>query len=147
MKRAYTVLIAGAILIGVGMGLILPSVYSASSLLKSVSVNDLTSVIVTRLANNTQEQPVPKDSSLDSLVKTELKNLVIKGFKSVTDNKDNQSSSQEQEVYLKKVTLHLGLYSLIILIGIILIVNGIISLVAGTIIFLHDRKIHHQTKT
>ena len=148
MKRAYTVLIAGAILIGVGMGLILPSVYSASSLLKSVSVNDLTSVIVTRLANNTQEQSVPKDSSLDSVVKTELKNLVIKGFKSVTDNKDNQSSSQEQEVYLKKVAFHLGLYSLIILIGIILIVNGIISLVAGTIIFLHDRrKIHHQTKT
>ena len=148
MKRAYTVLIAGAILIGVGIGLILPSVYSASSLLKSVSVNDLTSVIVTRLANKTQEQPVPKDSSLDSLVKTELKNLVIKGFKSVTDNKDNQSSSQEQEVYLKKVAFHLGLYSLIILIGIILIVNGIISLVAGTIIFLHDRrKIHHQTKT
>ena len=147
MKRAYTVLIAGVILIGVGIGLILPSVYSASSLLKSVSVNDLTSVIVTRLANNTQEQPVPKDSSLDSVVKTELKNLVIKGFKSVTDNKDNQSSSQEQEVYLKKVTFHLGLYSLIILIGIILIVNGIISLVAGTIIFLHDRKIHHQTKT
>lgn len=146
MKRAYTVLIAGAILIVVGIGLILPSVYSASSLLKSVSVNDLTSVIVTRLANNTQEQPVPKDSSLDNLVKTELKNLVIKGFKYVTD-KENQSSSQEQELYLKKVAFHLGLYSLIILIGIVLIVNGIISLVAGTIIFLHDRrKIHHQTK-
>jgi hypothetical protein len=90
---------------------------------------------------------VPKDSSLDSVVKTELKNLVIEGFKYVTD-KENQSSSQEQELYLKKVAFHLGLYSLIILIGIILIVNGIISLVAGTIIFLHDRrKIHYQTKT
>ena len=121
--------------------------YSASSLLKSVSVNDLTNVIVTRLANNTQEQPVTKDSSLDSLAKTELKNLVIKGFKYVT-GKENQYSSQEQTLYLKKVAFHLGLYSLIILISIILIVNGIISLVAGIIIFLHDRrKIHHQTKT
>ena len=121
--------------------------YSASSLLKSVSVNDLTNVIVTRLANNTHEQPVTKDSSLDSSAKTELKNLVIKGFKYVTD-KENHSSSQEQTLYLKKVAFHLGLYSLIILIGIILIVNGIISLVAGIIIFLHDRrKTYHQTKT
>ena len=146
MRRAYSVLIAGVILIVVGIGLILPSVYNASSLLKSVSVNDLTNVLVTRFANSTQEQPLPKDSSLYDLVKTGLKNLVIKGFKYVLSN-ENQSSSQEQELSLKKLAFGLGLYSLIILIGIILIVNGIISLVAGTIIFVYDRrKMHHLTK-
>ncbi len=144
MKRAYSVFIAGVILIVVGIGLILPSVYNASSLLKSVSVNDLTKVLVTRLANSTQEQAVPKDSSLYNLVKTGLKNLAIKGFKYVI-SKESQSSSQE--VSLRKLAFNLGLYSLIILIGIILIVNGIISLIAGTIIFVHDRrKIHHRTR-
>ena len=58
-----------------------------------------------------------------------------------------QEPSQEQELYLKKVAFHVGLYSLIILIGIILIVNGIISFIAGTVIFVYDRrKSRHPNK-
>ncbi|HEY7227035.1 MAG TPA: hypothetical protein VH481_02805 [Nitrososphaeraceae archaeon] len=142
MKRAYSVFIAAVILIVVGIGLIVPSAYTASSLLKSVSVNDLAKVLVTRLANNTQIESVPKDASLYDTLKIELKNLIIKEFKN-TVSKENESSVQE--LSLKKLAFHLGLYSLIILIGIILIVNGIISFVSGTVIFVHDRrKIHHR---
>ena len=146
MKRAYTVFIAAVILVVAGIGLIVPSAYTASSLLKSVSVNDLAKVLGTRLANNTQVEPVPKDASLYDTLKIELKNLIIKQFKN-TVSKENESSAQE--LSLKKLAFHLGLYSLIILIGIILIVNGIISFVAGTVIFVHDRRKsrHSTTKT
>ncbi len=144
MKRAYSVLIAGVILIVVGIGLILPSVYYTVSLLKSVSVNDLAKVLVTQFANNTQIETVPQDSSLYNTLKIELKNLIIKEFK-YTVSKENDSSAEE--LALKKLAIDLGLYSFIILIGIILIVNGVISLVAGTVIFVYDRrKIHHRAK-
>jgi hypothetical protein len=71
-----------------------PSAYTASSLLKSVSVNDLEKVLVTRLANNTQVEPIPKDASLYDTLKIELKNLIIKQFEN-TVSKENESSAQE----------------------------------------------------
>lgn len=135
MQLGYIVLIAGALLIIGGLILILPSAQSVSSLLNSISTNDMAKLILIDLINKTQEQSVSKDSSLLDLIKIESKNLIIKGSKYVISN-DNQTSSEE---LLRNFAYNLGLNFFIILVGIILIVNGLISLICGTIIFVHDR--------
>lgn len=136
MQRGYLILIAGAFLIIGGLILILPSAHSISSLLNSISANDMAKLIIIDMINKTQEQSVSKDSSLFDLLKIESKNLIIKGSKYLVSN-DNQTSSEE---LLRKLAYNLGLNFLIILVGIILIVNGLILLIGGTIIFVHDRR-------
>ena len=125
-----------------GLILILPSAYNTSSLLNSISANDMAKLILTDMINKTQEQSVTKDSSLFDLLKIKSKNLIIKGSKYLINN-DNQTSSEE---LLRKLTYNLGLNFFIILVGIILIVNGLISLIGGTIIFVLDRRKTHQPK-
>jgi hypothetical protein len=142
MQRGYQILIAGAFLIIGGLILILPSAYNTSSLLNSISANDMTKLIVIDMINKTEEQSVSKDSSLFDLLKIKSKNLIIKGSKYLINN-DNQTSSEE---LLRKLTYNLGLNFFIILVGIILIVNGLISLIGGTIIFVLDRRKTHQPK-
>ena len=107
-----------------------------SSLLNSISANDMAKLILIDMINKTQEQSVSKDSSLFDLLKIESKNLIIKGSKYLVSN-DNQTSSEE---LLRKLAYNLGLNFLIILVGIILIVNGLILLIGATIIFVHDRR-------
>lgn len=136
MQRGYLILIAGAFLIIGGLILILPSAQSISSLLNSISANDMAKLIIIDMINKTQEQSVSKDSSLFDLLKIESKNLIIKGSKYLISNA-NQTSSEE---LLTKLAYNLGLNFLIILVGIILIVNGLILLIGGTIIFVHDRR-------
>ena len=119
-----------------GLILILPSAYNTSSLLNSISANDMAKLILTDMINKTQEQSVTKDSSLFDLLKIKSKNLIIKGSKYLISN-DNQTSSEE---LLRKFAYNLGLNFLIILVGIILMVNGLISLIGGTIIFVFDRR-------
>ena len=136
MQRGSIVLIAGVILIIGGLILIIPSAHSISSLLKSISANDMAKLILIDMINKTQEQSVSKNSSLFDLIKIESKNLIIKGSKYVIRN-DNQTSSEE---LLRNLAYNLGLNFLIILVGIILIVNGLISLIVGTIIFVYDRR-------
>lgn len=135
MQRGSIVLIAGAFLIIGGLILILPSAHSISSLLNSISTNDMAKLILIDMINKTQEQSVSEDSSLFDLLKIESKNLIIKGSKYLISN-DNQTSSEE---LLRKLAYNLGLNFFIILVGIILIVNGLILLMGGTIIFVHDR--------
>jgi hypothetical protein len=135
MQRGSIVLIAGAFLIIGGLILILPSAHSISSLLNSISTNDMAKLILINMINKTQEQSVSEDSSLFDLLKIESKNLIIKGSKYLISN-DNQTSSEE---LLRKLAYNLGLNFFIILVGIILIVNGLILLMGGTIIFVHDR--------
>jgi len=138
MQRGYLILIAGAFLIIGGLILILPSAYNVSSLLNSISANDMAKLILIDMINKTQEQSVSNDSSLFDMLKIESKNLIIKGSKYLISN-DNQTSSEE---LLKKLAYNLGLNFFIILVGIILIVNGLILLLVGTIIFVYDwRKI------
>ena len=136
MQRSYIILIAGAFLMIGGLILILPSAYNTSSLLNSISANDMAKLILTDMINKTQEQSVTKDSSLFDLLKIKSKNLIIKGSKYLISN-DNQTSSEE---LLRKFAYNLGLNFLIILVGIILMVNGLISLIGGTIIFVFDRR-------
>lgn len=119
-----------------GLILILPSAYNTSSLLNSISANDMAKLILTDMINKTQEQSVSEDSSLFDLLKIKSKNLIIKGSKYLISN-DNQTSSEE---LLRKFAYNLGLNFLIILVGIILMVNGLISLIGGTIIFVLDRR-------
>jgi len=119
-----------------GLILILPSAYNTSSLLNSISANDMAKLILTDMINKTQEQSVTKDSSLFDLLKIKSKNLIIKGSKYLISN-DNQTSSEE---LLRKFAYNLGLNFFIILVGIILMVNGLISLIGGTIIFVLDRR-------
>jgi hypothetical protein len=142
MQRGYQILIAGAFLIIGGLILILPSAYNTSSLLNSISANDMAKLIVIDMINKTEEQSVSKDSSLFDLLKIKSKNLIIKGSKYLINN-DNQTSSEE---LLRKLTYNLGLNFFIILVGIILIVNGLISFIGGTIIFVLDRRKTHQPK-
>jgi len=142
MQRGYQILIAGAFLIIGGLILILPSAYNTSSLLNSISANDMAKLIVIDMINKTEEQSVSKDPSLFDLLKIKSKNLIIKGSKYLINN-DNQTSSEE---LLRKLTYNLGLNFFIILVGIILIVNGLISLIGGTIIFVLDRRKTHQPK-
>lgn len=142
MKRSYIILIAGAFLIIGGLILILPSVYNTSSLLNSISANDMAKLILIDMINKTQEQSVSEDSSLFDLLKIKSKNLIIKGSKYLISN-DNQTSSEE---LLRKLAYNLGLNFFIILVGIILMVNGLISLIGGTIIFVLDRRKTHQPK-
>ena len=94
------------------------------------------------MINKTQEQSVSEDSSLFDLLKIESKNLIIKGSKYLISNA-NQTSSEE---ILRKIAYNLGLNFFIILVGIILMVNGLISLIGGTIIFVLDRRKTHQIK-
>jgi hypothetical protein len=136
MQRSYIILIAGAFLMIGGLILILPSAYNTSSLLNSISANDMAKLILTDMINKTQEQSVTKDSSLFDLLKIKSKNLIIKGSKYLISN-DNQTSSEE---LLRKFAYNLGLNFLIILVGIILMVNGLISIIGGTIIFVLDRR-------
>jgi hypothetical protein len=136
MQRGYLILIVGAFLIIGGLILILPPAYSISSLLNSISANDMAKLILIDMINKTQEQSVSKDSSLFDLLKIESKNLIIKGSKYLISN-DNQTSSEE---LLRKLAYNLGLNFFIILVGIILIVNGLILLMGGTIIIVHDRR-------
>lgn len=136
MQRGYLILIVGAFLILGGLILILPSAYSISSLLNSISANDMAKLILIDMINKTQEQSVSQDSSLFDLLKIESKNLIIKGSKYLISN-DNQTSSEE---LLRKLAYNLGLNFFIILVGIILIVNGLILLIGGTIVFVHDRR-------
>jgi hypothetical protein len=136
MQRSYIILIAGAFLMIGGLILILPSAYNTSSLLNSISANDMAKLILTDMINKTQEQSVTKDSSLFDLLKIKSKNLIIKGSKYLISN-DNQTSSEE---LLRKFAYNLGLNFFIILVGIILMVNGLISLIGGTIIFVFDRR-------
>jgi hypothetical protein len=136
MQRGYLILIAGAFLIIGGVILIVPSAYNTSSLLNSISANDMAKLILIDMINKTQEQSVSKDSSLFDLLKIESKNLIIKGSKYLVSN-DNQTSSEE---LLRKLAYNLGLNFFIILVGIILIVNGLILLISGTIIFVYDRR-------
>jgi len=136
MQRGYLILIAGAFLIIGGLILILPSAYNVSSLLNSISANDMAKLILIDMINKTQEQSVSNDSSLFDMLKIESKNLIIKGSKYLVSN-DNQTSSEE---LLRKLAYNLGLNFFIILVGIILIVNGLILLISGTIIFVYDRR-------
>ena len=136
MKRGYVILIAGAFLIIGGVILIVHSAYNTSSLLYSISANDMAKLILIDMINKTQEQSVSKDSSLFDLLKIESKNLIIKGSKYLVSN-DNQTSSEE---LLRKLAYNVGLNFFIILVGIILIVNGLILLISGTIIFVYDRR-------
>ncbi|RPI83793.1 MAG: hypothetical protein EHM34_04700 [Nitrosopumilales archaeon] len=136
MQRGYVILIAGAFLIIGGVILIVPSAYNTSSLLNSISANDMAKLILIDMINKTQEQSVSKDSSLFDLLKIESKNLIIKGSKYLVSN-DNQTSSEE---LLRKLAYNVGLNFFIILVGIILIVNGLILLISGTIIFVYDRR-------
>ena len=69
MQRGYQILIAGAFLIIGGLILILPSAYNTSSLLNSISANDMAKLIVIDMINKTEEQSVSKDSSLIDLLK------------------------------------------------------------------------------
>ena len=75
MQRGYQILIAGAFLIIGGLILILPSAYNTSSLLNSISANDMAKLIVIDMINKTEEQSVSKDSSLFDLLKIKSKNL------------------------------------------------------------------------
>jgi hypothetical protein len=136
MQRSYIILIAGAFLMIGGLILILPSAYNTSSLLNSISANDMAKLILTDMINKTQEQSVSEDSSLFDLLKIKSKNLIIKGSKYLISN-DNQTSSEE---LLRKFAYNLGLNFFIILVGIILMVNGLISIIGGTIIFVLDRR-------
>jgi len=122
--------------------LILPSAQNTSSLLNSISANDMAKLILIDMINKTQEQSVSEDSSLFDLLKIESKNLIIKGSKYLISNA-NQTSSEE---ILRKIAYNLGLNFFIILVGIILMVNGLISLIGGTIIFVLDRRKTHQIK-
>lgn len=122
--------------------LILPSAQNTSSLLNSISANDMAKLILIDMINKTQEQSVSEDSSLFDLLKIESKNLIIKGSKYLISNA-NQTSSEE---ILRKLAYNLGLNFFIILVGIILMVNGLISLIGGTIIFVLDRRKTHQIK-
>ena len=115
----------------------MPSAYNTSSLLNSISANDMAKLILIDMINKTQEQSVSKDSSLFDLLKIESKNLIIKGSKYLISNDTNQTSSEE---LLRKLAYNLGLNFFIILVGIILIVNGLILLIGGTIIFVYDRR-------
>ena len=145
MQRSYIILIAGAFLISGGLILILPSAYNTSSLLNSISANDMAKLILIDMINKTQEQSVSEDSSLFDLLKIESKNLIIKGSKYFISNVNaNQTSSEE---LLRKFALNLGLNFFIILVGIILIVNGLILLVGGTVIFVYDRRKARRAKT
>jgi len=138
MQRGYLILIAGAFLIIGGLILIIPSAYNTSSLLDSISANDMAKLILIDMINKTQEQSVSKDSSLFDLLKIESKNLIIKGSKYLISNVNtNQTSSEE---LLRKLAINLGLNFFIILVGIIFIVNGLILLVGGTVIFVYDRR-------
>lgn len=122
--------------------LILPSAQNTSTLLNSISANDMAKLILIDMINKTQEQSVSEDSSLFDLLKIESKNLIIKGSKYLISNA-NQTSSEE---ILRKLAYNLGLNFFIILVGIILMVNGLISLIGGTIIFVLDRRKTHQIK-
>lgn len=122
--------------------LILPSAQNTSSLLNSISANDMAKLILIDMINKTQEQSVSEDSSLFDLLKIESKNLIIKGSKYLISNA-NQTSSEE---ILRKLAYNLGLNFFIILVGIILMVNGLISLIGGTILFVLDRRKTHQIK-
>jgi len=138
MRRSYIILIAGAFLIISGLILILPSAYNTSSLLNSISANDMAKLILIDMINKTQEQSVSEDSSLFDLLKIESKNLIIKGSKYLISNVNaNQTSSEE---ILRKLAFNLGTNFFIILVGIILMVNGLILLVGGTVIFVYDRR-------
>ena len=138
MRRSYIILIAGAFLIISGLILILPSAYNTSSLLNSISANDMAKLILIDTINKTQEQSVSEDSSLFDLLKIESKNLIIKGSKYLISNVNaNQTSSEE---ILRKLAFNLGINFFIILVGIILMVNGLILLVGGTVIFVYDRR-------
>lgn len=142
MQRSYIILIAGAFLMITSLILILPSAQNTSSLLNSISANDMAKLILIDMINKTQEQSVSEDSSLFDLLKIESKNLIIKGSKYLISNA-NQTSSEE---ILRKLAYNLGLNFFIILVGIILMVNGLISLIGGTIIFVLDRRKTHQIK-
>src|SRR5687768_7576068 len=142
MQRSYIILIAGAFLMITSLILILPSAQNTSSLLNSISANDMAKLILIDMINKTQEQSVSEDSSLFDLLKIESKNLIIKGSKYLISNA-NQTSSEE---ILRKIAYNLGLNFFIILVGIILMVNGLISLIGGTIIFVLDRRKTHQIK-
>lgn len=142
MQRSYIILIAGAFLMITSLILILPSAQNTSSLLNSISANDMAKLILIDMINKTQEQSVSEDSSLFDLLKIESKNLIIKGSKYLISNA-NQTSSEE---ILRKLAYNLGLNFFIILVGIILMVNGLISLIGGTILFVLDRRKTHQIK-
>lgn len=142
MQRSYIILIAGAFLMITSLILILPSAQNTSTLLNSISANDMAKLILIDMINKTQEQSVSEDSSLFDLLKIESKNLIIKGSKYLISNA-NQTSSEE---ILRKLAYNLGLNFFIILVGIILMVNGLISLIGGTIIFVLDRRKTHQIK-
>jgi hypothetical protein len=70
------------------------------------------------------------------MIKTGFKNLAIKGSKYFVSKNIHTSYN---ELSVRDLAYKLGLNFFIILVGIILIVNGLISLISGTTIFVYDR--------
>ena len=101
MRRGYSILIAGGILLVVSAGIVLPSIYSLNSLADSMSAK----------------------LSTKDLIKSAL------NF--------NQTAARES---LRSIGIDVGLAFFGILVGIILMVNGILALIGGTVILVHDRR-------
>lgn len=101
MRRGYSILIAGGILLVVSAGIILPSIYSLNSIAESL----------------------PTQISAKDIMKKAL------NF--------NQTAAKES---LRSIGIDVGLAFFGILVGIILMVNGIIALVGGAVILVYDRR-------
>ena len=101
MRRGFSILIAGGILLVISAGIILPSIYSLASVAESM----------------------PKEISAKDIIRKAL------NF--------NQTAARES---LRSVGIDVGLAFFGILVGIILMVNGIIALVGGTVILVYDRR-------
>ena len=101
MRRGYSILIAGGILLVISAGIVLPSIYSLNSIAESM----------------------PKEISAKDIIKKAL------NF--------NQTAARES---LRSIGIDVGLAFFGILVGIILMVNGIIALVGGAVILVYDRR-------
>jgi hypothetical protein len=103
LRRGYSILIAGGILLVASAGIVLPSIYSLNSLAESMSAK-------------------PKLSTKD-IIKSAL------NF--------NQTAAKES---LRSIGIDVGLAFFGILVGVILMVNGILTLIGGAVILVHDRR-------
>ncbi|HET7284314.1 MAG TPA: hypothetical protein VFI70_06475 [Nitrososphaeraceae archaeon] len=101
MRRGYSILIAGGILLVASAGIALPSIYSLASLAQSM----------------------PTNISAKDIIRSAL------NF--------NQTAAKET---IRSIGIDVGLAFFGILVGITLMVNGIIALIGGTVILVHDRR-------
>jgi len=101
LRRGYSILIAGGILLVASAGIILPSIYSLNSLAESMSAKLSTKDIIKSALNF------------------------------------NQTAARES---LRSIGIDVGLAFFGILVGIILMVNGILALIGGAVILVHDRR-------